>query len=111
MAGTAGVLCAIGQAMIPYYTGLIIDYASITPDRHMFAVTTIKLLLVALACSLFVAVRGGLFTQAMARLNVRVRKRLFGSLMAQVRKIAEALGCEEKLRKRLAMKKGARLTD
>lgn len=59
-------LCATApgppQAAIPYYTGKIIDYASIDPDPHDFKLTTLKMLGVALACAVFTGIRGGLFT-------------------------------------------------
>lgn len=38
---------------------------------------------VALLCGLFSGVRGGLFSVAMWRLNVRIRTALFASLLAQ----------------------------
>ena len=80
----AGALAALGQALIPYYTGLIIDYASIDPNPNMFRSTTVHLLAVAFGCAVFTGVRGGLFTVAMVRMNVRLRRRLFHALMAQV---------------------------
>ena len=79
----AGSLAALGQALIPYYTGRIIDYASIDPDRLQFKHTTAKLLMVAFGCAIFTGIRGGLFTYAMTRLNVRLRKKLFSSLLKQ----------------------------
>jgi len=79
----AGSLAALGQALIPYYTGRIIDYASIDPDRVQFKYTTVKLLLVAFGCAIFTGIRGGLFTYAMTRLNVRLRQKLFSSLLKQ----------------------------
>lgn len=30
------------QALIPYYTGQVIDYASIDPSPHEFKITTLK---------------------------------------------------------------------
>lgn len=83
LAFTAGAAAALGQALVPYYTGRIIDYASIDPHRKKFERTTIKLLIVALGCALFTGIRGGLFTICMTRLNVRLRKALFASLMRQ----------------------------
>lgn len=79
----AGSLAALGQALIPYYTGKIIDYASIDPDRALFKYTIVKLLLVAFLCAIFTGIRGGLFTYAMTRMNVRLRMRLFSSLLRQ----------------------------
>lgn len=52
----------MGQALIPYYTGVIIDYASIDPDADAFQWTCVKLVVVALGCAVFTGVRGGLFT-------------------------------------------------
>ncbi|KAL4458512.1 hypothetical protein ABPG75_013377 [Micractinium tetrahymenae] len=83
LAFTAGAAAALGQAAIPYYTGKIIDYASIDPDPHQFKMTTLKMLGVALGCAVFTGIRGGLFTVAMTRLNVRLRQKLFSSLMQQ----------------------------
>ena len=105
----AGALAALGQALIPFYTGRIIDYASIDPDTAQFEHTIVLLVLVALGCSIFTGIRGGasldmtlsqdssapakvteqpgwqagFFTVCMARLNVRIRTRLFDSLLGQ----------------------------
>jgi ATP-binding cassette subfamily B (MDR/TAP) protein 9 len=45
--------------------------------------TTGLLLVVAAACGLFTGIRGGLFSVAMTRLNVRLRRALFSSLLQQ----------------------------
>lgn len=45
--------------------------------------TTIKLLGVAVLCGAFTGLRGGLFSLAMWRLNVRIRQELFKSLLTQ----------------------------
>jgi len=79
----AGTLAALGQALIPYLTGEIIDFASIDPDRQKFVLTTLKLVVVSFACAIVTGVRGGLFTVAMTRLNVRIRTFLFASLLRQ----------------------------
>ena len=83
LAFMAGSLAALGQALLPYYTGKIIDYASIDPDEKLFKYTTLKMIVVALLCAIFTGCRGGLFTYAMTRLNVRLRKKLFSSLLKQ----------------------------
>ncbi|KAG7669825.1 hypothetical protein Ndes2437B_g06013 [Nannochloris sp. 'desiccata'] len=83
LAFTSGAAAALGQALVPYYTGRIIDYASIDPDPSAFKKTTVKLLGVAFACAIFTGIRGGLFTISMTRLNVRLRRTLFESLMKQ----------------------------
>ncbi len=49
----------------------------------MFQQTTLKLVGVAFGCAVFTGVRGGLFTLGMARLNLRIRTRLFHSLLRQ----------------------------
>ena len=58
----AGTAAALGQALIPYYTGVIIDYASIDPNADAFQWTCVKLIAVTLGCAVFTGVRGGLFT-------------------------------------------------
>jgi hypothetical protein len=45
--------------------------------------TTLKLVGVAVLCGAFTGLRGGLFSLAMWRLNVRIRQELFKSLLAQ----------------------------
>lgn len=45
--------------------------------------TTLKLVGVAVLCGVFTGVRGGLFSVAMWRLNVRIRTTLFNSLLTQ----------------------------
>ncbi|KAF5832896.1 hypothetical protein DUNSADRAFT_11046 [Dunaliella salina] len=76
-----GIAAALMQAVIPYYTGLVIDYASIEPDRQQFKATILKLVYVAAACGVLSGGRGGLFTVAMSKLNVRIRKTLFAALV------------------------------
>jgi len=78
---SAGAVAALAAALIPYYSGLIIDYASIDPDRPKFVSTIIRLVVVAALCGLFTGIRGGLFTVVMANLKMRLRTRLFHSLM------------------------------
>ena len=79
----AGAAAALGQALIPYYTGVIIDCASIDPDPKEFQWTCLKLVVVSLGCAVFTGIRGGLFTIGMTRLNVRIRTGLFNALMRQ----------------------------
>jgi ATP-binding cassette subfamily B (MDR/TAP) protein 9 len=45
--------------------------------------TTLKLVGVAVLCGVFTGIRGGLFSVAMWRLNVRIRTTLFNSLLTQ----------------------------
>ena len=85
----AGCVAALGSALVPYYTGQVIDYASIEPDQTKFLSTCWRLVLVAALCGVFTGIRGGLFTLTMTRLNVRIRKRLFHALIQ--------VGADEKL--------------
>lgn len=78
-----GALAALALALIPYFTGQIIDFATIDQNQHAFTVTTLKLLMASLACAIFTGIRGGLFTVGITRLNVRLRTNLFSSLLAQ----------------------------
>lgn len=77
----AGCVAALGSALVPYYTGQVIDYASIDPDRSKFFDTCLRLVIVAALCGVFTGIRGGLFTLTMTRLNVRIRKQLFAALI------------------------------
>jgi len=78
-----GSLAALGMALVPYLSGQVIDYASIDPDRQMFALSIWRLLGVALVTGVFTGLRGGLFTFATTKLTVRIRTRLFNSLLFQ----------------------------
>jgi hypothetical protein len=49
--------------------------------RERFHHTILLLLVVAGACAMLTGIRGGLFTVAMSRLNVRIRRALFHSLL------------------------------
>ncbi|KAK9788445.1 hypothetical protein WJX73_000962 [Symbiochloris irregularis] len=83
VAFAAGALAALALALIPYFTGQIVDYATIDQDSHAFTLTTGKLLAASLACAIFTGIRGGLFTVGITRLNVRLRTNLFASLLRQ----------------------------
>ncbi len=62
---------------------MIIDYASMEHREQEFRQATGRLLAVALFCGVFTGIRGGLFTVTMTRLNMRIRQRLFRSLLQQ----------------------------
>ena len=76
-------MAALAQALIPFFTGYIIDYASIDPNKTAFWRTTVELVIVSFVCAIATGVRGMLFTIAMTRLNVRIRSALFASLLRQ----------------------------
>ena len=63
----AGAVAALSAALIPYFTGQIIDYASIEPDVTAFKTVTLKLLAVAFACAVFTGIRGGVLQITPAR--------------------------------------------
>ena len=83
---TALFVAAIGQAIIPMLTGQIINAVAVTnPDPVTLRDLTVQLTVVAGVTGLFTAIRGSIFTLAMARFNIRVRKSLLDSLLSQVR--------------------------
>lgn len=49
--------------------------------RQKFVQTVLQLLCVSLATGVLTGLRGGLFTWTMVKLNVRLRQRLFASLL------------------------------
>lgn len=53
------------------------------PSCSLQSTAVVVQVAVSLGCAVFTGIRGGLFTLAMVRLNVRVRTRLFGSLLSQ----------------------------
>ena len=59
----------------------ILALAVIMPHRQLFRRTIVMLLLMAALCGVLSGCRGGLFTVAMSRLNVRIRKGLFDNLV------------------------------
>lgn len=87
IAFACGILAAVGQSLIPYYTGLGVDAASTSTSRGLarFHGIIARLLAAAGGTALLAAGRGGLFTLIAARLNTRLRERLFGHLLQQVR--------------------------
>lgn len=82
---SAGLVAALGQALIPYYTGKSIDAASVEREASWsaFHENIAHLVYTAIATAVFTAVRGGLFTIVTVRINRRIRERLFASLLRQ----------------------------
>lgn len=84
LAFSCGFVAALGQALIPWFTGEIVDLAfEIDTRRQEFNAYSAYLLATAGVTAMFTGSRGGLFTLAMALLNVRIRTRLFASLLRQ----------------------------
>uniref|UniRef100_UPI0037E95610 ABC-type oligopeptide transporter ABCB9 n=1 Tax=Semicossyphus pulcher TaxID=241346 RepID=UPI0037E95610 len=77
------LISAVCEAFIPYYYGKAIDSIVVHQSMEHFAKPAITLSVLALASSLAVGVRGGVFTLTFARLNLRLRNHLFRTLMSQ----------------------------
>lgn len=78
-----GSVAALGNALIPRYVGKIIGYAALEGDASRFHQAALSLLGVAAVTAVFTGARGAIFSVCTSRLNIRVRERLFRSLMAQ----------------------------
>ena len=78
------VVAAVAGALVPRYTGAVINHVSgSNPDRDAFHDSVVKLTLAAVASGIFAGLRGATFTVTMSRLNVRLRRALFKSLLIQ----------------------------
>ena len=77
------VLYAVSAASVPHFTGLLIDAVAIDRDKEAFSLYSKYLLFAAVASGFFAGARGSIFTVQMARLNARVREKLFDSLLTQ----------------------------
>ncbi|XP_054457027.1 ATP-binding cassette sub-family B member 9 [Anoplopoma fimbria] len=77
------LISAVCEAFIPYYYGKAIDGIVVHQSMEYFAKPVITLSVLALASSLAMGVRGGVFTLTFAKLNLRLRNHLFRTLMRQ----------------------------
>lgn len=77
------IVAAVGETFIPYYTGLAVDAIVIQKDMEAFSKSMIIISVFAIVSSFAAGVRGGVFSLALARLNVRIRNLLFRSLVRQ----------------------------
>ncbi|XP_023253292.1 ATP-binding cassette sub-family B member 9 [Seriola lalandi dorsalis] len=77
------LISAVCEAFIPYYYGKAIDSIVVHKSMEYFAKPVITVAVLALASSLAMGVRGGVFTMTFARLNLRLRNHLFRTLMRQ----------------------------
>uniref|UniRef100_A0A3Q0RXD2 ATP-binding cassette, sub-family B (MDR/TAP), member 9 n=1 Tax=Amphilophus citrinellus TaxID=61819 RepID=A0A3Q0RXD2_AMPCI len=77
------LISAVCEAFIPYYYGKAIDSIVVHQSMEHFAKPVVTLAALALASSLAMGVRGGVFTLTFARLNLRLRNHLFRTLMRQ----------------------------
>ncbi|XP_059920892.1 ATP-binding cassette sub-family B member 9 isoform X2 [Gadus macrocephalus] len=77
------LISAVCEAFLPYYTGKAIDGIVTQQSMEDFTQPLLKLSALALASALAIGVRGGVFSLTMARLSLRLRNKLFRSLMRQ----------------------------
>ena len=83
LAGVCLIAAAVGEIFITYYTGLVIDSIAIEKDGKKFLNSVLLMTFIALVTAFFTGVRGALFTYISARLNVRISKKLFRSVVHQ----------------------------
>ncbi|KAB1255170.1 ATP-binding cassette sub-family B member 9 [Camelus dromedarius] len=77
------VVAALGETFLPYYTGRAIDGIVIQKSMEQFSTAVIVMCALAIGSSFAAGIRGGIFTLIFARLNIRLRNRLFRSLVSQ----------------------------
>lgn len=77
------VLYAVAAASVPHFTGNLVDAVAIDRDPEAFRRYSTWLLIAALCSGVFAGLRGSIFTVQMARLNTRIRRRLFDAILSQ----------------------------
>ncbi|XP_033748629.1 ATP-binding cassette sub-family B member 9-like [Pecten maximus] len=77
------VIAAVGEIFIPYYTGQVVDGIVIDKSKTRFTQAIIYVIVISAGSAIASGLRGGLFSVAMARLNVRIRDLLFSSIIDQ----------------------------
>uniref|UniRef100_A0A8C6BQ85 ABC-type oligopeptide transporter ABCB9 n=1 Tax=Monodon monoceros TaxID=40151 RepID=A0A8C6BQ85_MONMO len=77
------IMAALGETFLPYYTGRAIDGIVIQKSMEQFSTAVTVMCVLAIGSSFAAGVRGGIFTLIFARLNIRLRNRLFRSLVSQ----------------------------
>ncbi|XP_075574247.1 ABC-type oligopeptide transporter ABCB9 isoform X2 [Pelecanus crispus] len=77
------LMAALGETLLPYYTGLAIDGIVVQKSMDRFSTAVLVMSLLAIGSSFAAGIRGGVFTLIFARLNIRLRNRLFRSLVSQ----------------------------
>ncbi|XP_058387292.1 ABC-type oligopeptide transporter ABCB9 [Diceros bicornis minor] len=77
------IVAALGETFLPYYTGRAIDGIVIQKSMEQFSTAVTVMCLLAIGSSFAAGIRGGIFTLVFARLNIRLRNRLFRSLVSQ----------------------------
>ncbi|KAJ0067382.1 hypothetical protein NL108_003165, partial [Boleophthalmus pectinirostris] len=77
------LISAVCEAFIPFFYGVAIDSIVHHQSLEHFSRPVLILAALAVASSLAMGVRGGVFTLIFARLNLRLRNHLFRTLMKQ----------------------------
>uniref|UniRef100_A0A8C4MRG6 Antigen peptide transporter 2 n=1 Tax=Equus asinus TaxID=9793 RepID=A0A8C4MRG6_EQUAS len=77
------VLAVLGETLIPYYSGRVIDILGSDFDPHAFASAIFFMCVFSIGSSLSAGCRGSAFTFTMSRINLRIREQLFSSLLRQ----------------------------
>ncbi|KAJ8043209.1 ATP-binding cassette sub-family B member 9 [Holothuria leucospilota] len=83
IAFVALLIAASSDIFLPLLTGQVIDGIVVEQDFSKYARPIIILTLISVVSSVATGVRGGVFSYSMARLNVRIRKKLFSSVLRQ----------------------------
>uniref|UniRef100_A0A8C6FVB0 Antigen peptide transporter 2 n=1 Tax=Moschus moschiferus TaxID=68415 RepID=A0A8C6FVB0_MOSMO len=76
-------LAVLGETVIPYYSGRVIDILGGDFDPDAFASAIFFMCLFSVGSSLCAGCRGSIFTFTMSRINLRIREMLFSSLLRQ----------------------------
>jgi len=75
---------AVGQVMLPHFTGEVVDSLVVdSNNRDLFRKKLLYLIASAILCGIFTGIRGGLFTLMGVNINIRIRHMLFDSLIKQ----------------------------
>lgn len=76
-------ISSTGQIFIPYFTGEVVDGIVIEKSQSKFTNAIIIMSIISAVSSITAGFRGWCFTNAMARLGIRVRNLLFASVIDQ----------------------------
>ncbi|XP_057554893.1 antigen peptide transporter 2 [Hippopotamus amphibius kiboko] len=76
-------VAVLGETLIPYYSGRVIDILGGDFDPDAFASAIFFMCLFSFGSSLSAGCRGSTFTFIMSRINLRIRELLFSSLLRQ----------------------------
>ncbi|XP_065177863.1 ABC-type oligopeptide transporter ABCB9-like [Sycon ciliatum] len=77
------IVATIAQSLMPLYIGKVINSIAIDRDADQFHRAIMIMAVLSAVGALGAGVRGGLFSLVCARLNIRLRNKLFGSVVRQ----------------------------